>query len=93
MTEKQVHLLIVEDEVPLREATAERLEEHGYLVVQTGSGEEALEKLADFAFDVVITDLRLPRMMPLLRNSESNCGRMRQCERDALPKSMSAEQK
>ena len=60
MTEKQVHLLIVEDEVPLREATAERLEEHGYLVVQTGSGEEALKKLADFAFDVVITDLRLP---------------------------------
>ncbi len=55
MTEKQVHLLIVEDEVPLREATAERLEEHGYLVVQSGSGEEALEILADFAFDVVIT--------------------------------------
>ena len=60
MIGKQVHLLLVEDEVALREATAERLKEHGYQVVQAGSGEEALELLADFAFDVVITDLRLP---------------------------------
>ena len=44
----------------LREATAERLEQHGYRVVQAESGEAALQNLADFAFDVVITDLRLP---------------------------------
>ena len=44
----------------LREATAERLREHGYLVVQADSGEAAIARLADFAFDVVITDLRLP---------------------------------
>ena len=60
MIEKEVHLLLVEDEQALREATAERLEEHGFRVVQAGSGEEALERLADFAFDVIITDLRLP---------------------------------
>ena len=60
MTEKEVHLLLVEDEVALREVTAERLEEHGYRVVQAESGEDALERLADFAFDVIITDLRLP---------------------------------
>ncbi len=60
MIEKEVHLLLVEDEPALREATAERLEEHGFQVVQAGSGEEALERLADFAFDVIITDLRLP---------------------------------
>ena len=60
MTEKQVHLLLVEDEEALREATAERLEEHGFRVVQVESGEEALERLADFAFDVIISDLRLP---------------------------------
>ena len=44
----------------MREATAERLAEHGYRVVQVGSGEAALEQLTDFAFDVVLTDLRLP---------------------------------
>ena len=60
MTDAQVHLLLVEDEVALREVTAERLEEHGYRVVQAESGEDALHRLADFAFDVIITDLRLP---------------------------------
>ena len=60
MTEKEVHLLLVEDESALREVTAERLAEHGYHVVQCGAGEDALEHLANFAFDALITDLRLP---------------------------------
>ena len=60
MIEKEVHLLLVEDEAPLREATAERLVDHGYRVVQAESGEAAVEQLADFAFDVLLTDLRLP---------------------------------
>ena len=60
MSDNPIHLLLVEDEPALRETTAERLEEHGYHVVQAESGEIALQKLADFAFDVVVTDLRLP---------------------------------
>ena len=60
MPDKEQHLLLIEDEVALREATAERLEDHGYHVVQVGSGEDALQKVADFAFDALITDLRLP---------------------------------
>ncbi len=60
MTEKPIHLLLVEDEDALREVTAERLGEHGYQVTQAASGEAALEALADFAFDLVLTDLRLP---------------------------------
>ena len=60
MTDRETHLLIVEDEAPLRQATAERLAEHGYLVVEAESGEVAIEQLAKFAFDVVLTDLRLP---------------------------------
>src|SRR5512139_4114343 len=60
MTENTKHLLIVEDEAPLREAVAEQLADQGYQVVQASSGEEALEQLARFAFDIVITDLRLP---------------------------------
>src|SRR5918995_1099517 len=60
MTENQKHLLIVDDEAPLREAIAERLGDHGFIVEQAASGEEALERLAAFAFDVFITDLRLP---------------------------------
>src|SRR6186713_1512678 len=54
------HLLLVDDEKGFREAMAERLADHGFRVEQAGSGEEALERLADFAFDILITDLRLP---------------------------------
>src|SRR6187549_4165753 len=59
MADTQKHLLIV-DEGALRSAIAERLGDHGFRVEQAGSGEEALERLADFAFDILITDLRLP---------------------------------
>src|SRR5213594_454644 len=60
MTDSQKHLLIVEDEAPLRQAIAEQLGDHGYRVQQAESGEVALSRLADFAFDIIITDLRLP---------------------------------
>ena len=60
MTDTPKHLLIVDDEAALREAIAERLGDHGFVVEQAASGEEALERLAAFAFDVLITDLRLP---------------------------------
>jgi DNA-binding NtrC family response regulator len=60
MTDSMKHLLLVEDEAPLREALAEQLTDRGYAVEQAESGETAIAKLADFAFDVIITDLRLP---------------------------------
>ena len=60
MPDNRVHLLIVEDEEPLRIAVAERLTECGFQVDQTGSGERALEHLAEFAYDIIVTDLRLP---------------------------------
>src|SRR5215471_5290517 len=60
MPDSMKHVLLVEDEAPLREALAEQLADRGYAVEQAESGEEALAKLADFAFDVIITDLRLP---------------------------------
>jgi DNA-binding NtrC family response regulator len=60
MPDTQKHLLLVEDESALREAIAEQLGDRGYQVEQADSGETALAKLADFAFDIIITDLRLP---------------------------------
>ena len=60
MPEARKHLLLVEDEAPLRQALAERLAEHGFDCEQADTGEQALEQLAEFAFDIVITDLRLP---------------------------------
>ena len=60
MPENQKHLLIVDDEGALRSAIAERLADHGFTVEQAGNGEDALQRLTDFAFDILITDLRLP---------------------------------
>ena len=54
------HLLFVDDEPALRSLMAERLTERGYDVSEADSGERALELLDQFAFDVVVTDLRLP---------------------------------
>ena len=54
------HLLIVDDEPTLRGLIADWLAERGFEVAQADSGERALELLEQFAFDIVITDLRLP---------------------------------
>jgi DNA-binding NtrC family response regulator len=54
------HLLFADDEPALRSLMAERLTERGFEVVEADSGERAVELLSQFAFDVVITDLRMP---------------------------------
>lgn len=60
LAESAPHLLFVDDEPALRRLMAERLTEEGFDVVETESGEQALELLDQFAFDLVVTDLRLP---------------------------------
>src|SRR5688572_1182305 len=59
-TSANPHLLFVDDESALRSLMAERLGDRGFEVVEADSGERALEYLDQFAFDIVITDLRLP---------------------------------
>ena len=59
MADQAKHLLLVEDEAPLRQAIAEQLADRGFQVEQADSGEAALARLADFAFDIIVTDLRL----------------------------------
>ena len=54
------HLLLVDDEASFREAIGEQLVNAGFVVVQAGTGEAALEQLNQFAFDILVTDLRLP---------------------------------
>src|SRR5262245_13862067 len=62
MPEIAKHLLLVDDEAPLREAIAEQLRDRGYVVEPAESGEAALARLAEFAYDIVVADLRLPGM-------------------------------
>src|SRR5436190_6552456 len=60
MPDTTKHLLLVEDEAPLRQAIADQLSDRGYHVEQAESGEAAIARLADFAYDIIISDLRLP---------------------------------
>jgi DNA-binding NtrC family response regulator len=60
MAESSKHLLLVEDESSLRSAIAEHLSDRGFQVEQADTGEAAVARLSDFAFDIIVTDLRLP---------------------------------
>lgn len=60
MADDKRHLLLVDDEVALREVVAERLADEGFHVTQAADGEAALKALDGFAFDVIVSDLRLP---------------------------------
>jgi CheY-like chemotaxis protein len=55
-------VLVVEDEVALAAAVSEALKDAGYTVERAADGEEALALVRAQAFDVVICDLKMPRL-------------------------------
>ncbi len=55
-------LLIVDDDLSLREFLTIFLRKEGYEVEVATNGQRALELLEESPFDVVLTDLRMPRM-------------------------------
>ena len=57
-------ILIVEDEVAIREFEAINLKRVGYSVVEAGSGEEALDIYENDAegFDIALLDISMPGM-------------------------------
>jgi DNA-binding NtrC family response regulator len=54
------HILVVDDEVNIRNALVTILEKKGHQVCGAGTGEDALRCLTETPTDVVITDLRMP---------------------------------
>ena len=55
-------VLVVEDEPALASAVADALTDAGYRVERAADGEEALERIAVGVFDLVICDLKMPRL-------------------------------
>lgn len=54
------HILVVDDEESIRDLCARVLTRAGYAVVTAPSGEEAVVRLAQEAFDLLISDIRMP---------------------------------
>src|ERR1041385_8059054 len=61
-TPKLSRLLIVDDDEAVREVTSDALSELGYLIETAQDGKAALQVIDKFQPDLVITDLRMPRM-------------------------------
>lgn len=54
-------ILVVEDEKSMREVLTMLLEEEGYDIVSVPDGQEGIELINDNIFDIVITDIRMPK--------------------------------
>ena len=67
-------ILIVDDELILRESLSAWLERDGYNMDTAASGEEALEKVKDTRFDILLVDIKMEGMsgLDLLRHMTEN---------------------
>lgn len=70
----QYDVLIVEDDLALREALSDTLEIEGYRVVTAANGTDALTKLARHRFRLVVSDVQMPVMdgLELLHNIQNH---------------------
>src|SRR5215213_7781592 len=55
-------VLVVEDEPALAAAVAEALMDAGFVVDRAGDGEEALARVGERPYDLVVCDLKMPRL-------------------------------
>jgi len=62
MTVNKGDLLIVDDQMGVRRLISEALLEIGYAAVQASSGREALEKLKEKEYHLIILDVKMPGM-------------------------------
>jgi two-component system alkaline phosphatase synthesis response regulator PhoP len=62
MTAEKANVLVVEDELNLHEALKLNLEMEGYEVSSAFDGNEALKKVENAYFDLIIMDVMLPEL-------------------------------
>ena len=59
---KGLRVLVVEDEPALAVAVSEALEDAGFTVDRAGDGEEGLTRLTEANYDLIVCDLKMPRI-------------------------------
>ena len=67
---KGTRALVVEDELALGEAVAAALADEGFKVDRAANGEEALARLRERHYDVIICDLKMPKVDGMMFFSE-----------------------
>ncbi len=75
MNEKRARVLVVDDDVSIRDLFGKILRKAGYTVETSETGKEALEKIRKDSPNVLLLDVRLPDMSGtelLLRTADSN---------------------
>jgi signal transduction histidine kinase len=55
-------ILIIDDEVPMVDACSQLLRREGYIVDSAFNGEEGLKKIIEIKPDLIIVDLKMPKM-------------------------------
>lgn len=58
----RARILVVEDDETIREVIHFALADEGYEIAVAPDGQAALERLASFSPDLIVLDLRMPRM-------------------------------
>ncbi len=65
-------ILVVDDDLELTSALVDHLKSHGYVLESCDSGEDALQLLANFHYDLIVLDWSLPGI-----NGDEVCARFR----------------
>lgn len=61
-SDKQINILLIDDEIDLAEMTAYQLKAKGFKVEVASNGQEGLKKLETFTPHLIILDLNMPVM-------------------------------
>ncbi len=72
-----MRILVVDDEPALRQTLSVILADEGHSIITASDGEDALSRLAKEQVDLILTDLRMPRLdgLELIRRHEAAGGR------------------
>ena len=74
MTANQHHVLIIDDEAPMRHMLRMVLERDGYTVSEATSGSQGLDRLRSGHFGLILCDIRMPEMdgLTFLKEKQSH---------------------
>ena len=65
MDHRKKRILVIEDDAEMRSLMKDFIEEEGYKAYSVNDGAEAFRKLTKEAFDLIISDIRMPGLSGL----------------------------